>query len=71
MLPEGAYVGVRLPDGTIHDVTGTAQAGEWTRFGCEFNAGSAANAEVFVGVWGAPGMTFIVDDICLKPIKTE
>lgn len=71
MLPEGAYVGVRLPDGTIHDVTGTAQAGEWTRFGCEFNAGSAANAEAFVGVWGAPGMTFIVDDICLKPIKTE
>ena len=71
ILPEGAYVGVRLPDGTIHDMTGTAQAGEWTHFGCEFNAGSATSAEAFVGVWGAPGMTFIVDDICLKPIKTE
>ena len=70
-LPEGAYVGVRLPDGTIHDITGTARAGEWTRFGCEFNAGQAVSADVFFGVWGAPGMTLTVDDICLKPVKTE
>ena len=71
VLPEGAYVGVRLTDGTIHDITGTAQAGEWTRFGCEFNAGQAVSADVFFGVWGAPEMTLTVDDICLKPVKTE
>lgn len=72
-LPEGAYVGVRLPDGTIHDATGTAEAGEWTRFGCEFNSGQAAEAEAeaFFGVWGAPGMTLVVDDICLKPMKNN
>ncbi len=70
-LPEGAYVGVRLPDGTIHDTTGTAPAGEWTRFVCEFDSGSSSSAEVFFGVWGAPERSLIVDDICLKPIQTE
>lgn len=66
-LPEGAYVGVRLPDGTICDATGTADAGEWTRLSCDFNSGAASDVEVFFGVWGGPAMTLTVDDICLKP----
>lgn len=68
-LPEGAYVGVRMPDGRIHDVTAATEADEWTHFSCTFDSGEAVSAEVFCGAWGGPDMAFIVDDIYLKPIE--
>lgn len=68
---EGVYVGVRMPDGTIYDATAASAADEWTSLRCEFNSGKASEGEVFLGVWGGPEMTFIADDICIKPVTNQ
>ena len=67
-IPEGAYVGVRLPDGTIHDVTEALPGDEWSKISRTFNSGDNSRADVFFGVWGGPEMKMLIDDICLKPV---
>ena len=68
-IPEGAYVGVRLPDGTIHDVTEALPGDEWSKISRTFNSGDNSRADVFFGVWGGPEMKMLIDDICLKPVN--
>ena len=62
----GAYLGARLPDGTICDTNPPLNPNEWTLITKEFNSGDNTSLDVFFGTWGADDLYVLVDDICLK-----
>jgi hypothetical protein len=61
----GAYLGVRLPDGSIFDFNPKLSTSEWTLIEKQFNSGNNTIAEVFCGTWGDTGLSVIFDDISL------
>lgn len=63
----GAYLGVRLADGTILDSNPPLQKDEWVKITKTFNSGDNTSLDIFFGTWGAEGLYVLVDDICLAP----
>lgn len=63
----GAYLGARLPDGTICDDNPALDTESWTKITKTFNSADNTSIEVFFGTWGADGLYVLVDDIQLTP----
>lgn len=63
----GAYLGVRLANGTICDTNPALKTDEWTLITKEFNSGDNTKLDVFFGTWGAENLYVLVDDFKLTP----